>query len=144
MVGYAAKRTTDKYFVKTPRSNGVEAIKKNNTWENLKDMSLTFTPINSQILVSYSVARDARNNPLQRTVGKFRLVMNDEEILRTETRTASLSDRDLYHNLLPMYMVSVIPGVPVTIKIQWAREGAGELFNNPFYAEHERYLVVLD
>lgn len=107
-------------------------------------MSLTFTPINSQILVSYSVAGDARNNPLQRTVGKFRLVMNDEEILRTETRTASLSDRDLYHNLLPMYMVSVIPGVPVTIKIQWAREGAGELFNNPFYAEHERYLVVLD
>src|SRR5690606_5902755 len=112
-------------------------------WSDLKDMSINFTPVNSFVLVSYSVAGDVRNGLLQRTTGKFRLVLNGNEILRTETRTPSLNDRELYHNFLPLYGVSVTPGVPVTIKIQWAREGAGTIYNNPYFVEHERYLTIV-
>ena len=139
--GYATK-LTNKYSV---IGAATEDSKTDGTWEKLKDMEITFTPVNSVVYVSYSAYGDVRNSAgIFRTEGSFRLVKNGEVVKNTEIRTGALTNESPYQAIVSLFPLTVTPGIPTTLILQWAKQRNGTIYNNPYYDSHARYITIID
>ena len=139
---YASKNINNKYSV---FGAATEDTKTDGAWENLDNMALTFTPANAIVYVNYSAYGDVQNSGgAFRTEGFFRLVKNGEVVKNTEIKTGSLTNESPYQATLTMFPLDVTPGTPTTLRIQWAKQRNGTIYNNPFYDSHGRYITVID
>ena len=110
--------------------------------QDLAGLSITFTPTNSIVYVTYNVYGDINPGDAE---GRFHLLMNGDLVNNTEMRTGSLGKQAAYQAMLPMFPLRVAPGIPVTLKVQWWRgSGSGTINNNPYYPSHGRYLTIID
>ncbi len=120
-------------------------IKDNATPTDLSGLTLTFTPTNAIVYVTYNVFGDVNPGNAE---GRFHLLMNGDVVNNTEMRTGSLGGSVPYQGMLPMFPLRVTPGIPVNLKVQWWRgtgTGSGTINNNPVtYPSHGRYITVID
>lgn len=145
VVGYASKQAKNIYYATTPGVANTEISKGDSSWEDMAGMSITFTPVNSIVFVTYNVSGDVKASlPTDRVEGQFQLLMNSNVVKNTTVITAPLSNNATYQAVLPMFPLSVTPGVPVTLKVQWSRHKKGVLYNNPWYESHGRYMTIID
>lgn len=148
---YSVKGTTD--IANTPT----------NTYTDMSEMTLTFTPKNSIVYVSCGASGDVTpsvvtNISQGHTVG-IRII-NVTESNRVEGGTNSLStDYGWYNNThyiatgwnvhMNMFPITVTPGVATTIKLQWRSNSTGSthqalnnVSTNP--SAHHRNLTIVD
>ncbi|RFN58756.1 hypothetical protein [Marixanthomonas ophiurae] len=155
-------------YVEQKESNNQSAIgdngiaKDNNTWEDMEDLSITFTPKNPVVFVNFSASGrwegPATNGGTEGKVN-FRLLNNNNEVIKTQTFAGSRvylnifggpSEIDFpfgsWNSSLPMVPVTVTPGQSTTIKVQWRLESDGILRNLVTSAanHHHRYISILD
>lgn len=121
-----------------------------NGWREINSLSKTFTPVNSVVFVTCYVAGNfIISNIFQQGEAQFRITSNGAEVLKTFETTGNLSgflfpDTNYSYNqhMLP---VSVTPGVPVTISVEWNKVNRGTLYNYPANNnDHIRYITIID
>lgn len=143
VAGYAISSNTNAPSTTKYSVFARNVIAKNNAIpQNMGGMIITFTPANSIVYVTYGVYGDI--NPGS-TEGRFHLLLNDSPVFNTEIRTGDLPRYSPYRAMLPMFPLSVTPGTPVNLKVQWWTEGGGTINNNPAqYPSHGRYITIID
>ncbi|NGX84155.1 hypothetical protein [Aequorivita sp. KMM 9714] len=119
-------------------------------WENIQGLSITFTPTQSPIYVTYNLYGEHKGE------ARFRLssaTPNLPGIPYTQMRASRIND-GYYHVSLPMFPVEVVVGEPITIRVQWRvdESNSGSVIeNNPKsllnpngVTYHGRYLTIID
>lgn len=149
---YAVKGTTDISF-NTPNYPA------SGTFADMAEMTLTVTPKNSIIYVNFGAAGDLVVTPMpaSNNIG-FRLVnATTSAVLGGTTSVSTDYDDDGYISTsvatgwnahFTMFPLAVTPGVPITLKIQWAASGIYASPARNFVATQSSYahrnLTIID
>jgi len=97
-----------------------------NTFTDVPDLSITFTPRHPVVFVTFSMSGAASIPTIEHMILSARLVKDGTPLGGTGALTTDATDftsLSAYNLQMVSYPVSVTPGVSTTIKVQWARGG---------------------
>ncbi len=145
-------RWTVSGYAKTSKTNnsqyaiGTSDISKNTaTWQDITGLSITFSPENPTVFVTYKVFGGSNTSGFNIAEGYFRLVKDGTPIPNSYVKTGALPLDIDFQVSLPSFPVSVTPGVSTNITVQWWRNDSGTLINNASSnVYHNRYLTIID
>lgn len=140
VVTYSDK--SDPYGENVIAKKGTSNISKSgSTFSDMADMKVTFTPRHAIVYVTFSVAGGV-NGIFTFATAKFRIIKDNAVVGGTQT-TITASP---WSTGIAMFPVSVTPGLPTTLNIQWQRDGAGTIDCTPATSpeSNHRSLTVFD
>ena len=137
--GYAS---TSNGSVTYNASGTTDISRTNSSWGDLDGSAITFTPSKSVVYVSYNVQGVSNCNVW------VHLLKGAVEIPKSQLRWSKTGTGETYYHVsLAMLPVEVTPGVEITIKAEWYREGSGNQYirndagTKPY---HGRNLIIID
>lgn len=137
--------TANKYFVRGTTS----ATTTSATFSQIPQMSLTFTPASSTILINFSASGTYTGTVFAAMWAEFRINVNGVQVATSNTIVGEGDDFDGFFNgwdhavSIP---VSVTPGVSTSVTVDWLfrRQTTQTLVNDPTIQAHHRCLTILD